>query len=513
MESLLAHPSRACARLRFSKKALAITAALLVLVSLLPLYAISFYNHPFYDDFGFSTRIHAVWKETGSFGKAVAMAWQNMCDTRYTWQGAYTGTFLSGVQPGVFSEKLYFFTTFLLLTAFLVCFAFFFKTVVMDLMHGDVWDWLLFSSGLFFLMVQFIPDPDEAFFWFNGGIGNTFIYSLLALSFALCVKLQKTQSAAKRGWLIVALLALMVLLGGGSYTGGLFGLLLYLLLCLWAFVSKSKSKWAFTSFFALFLGSFLFNALAPGNGVRAELIAYQSSAVKSILQSFYYGFALMANWTGLPLMAVTAALLPVVIPLAKKSTWRFAHPGWVLMLGLCLFCTQLTPCLYSGVYIGGGRTVDTYYYSFIVLWFLYAYYLAGHVVHRLRPETMRNAQEGFARREGAFVLLVVVALGFGCLGFKQSGDLSYGLPNMASGSALLSLVRGEAQTYDREMTRREALLNDETKPVVELSPLSVVPDVFMNDQLKIDAQYNIVPTLADYYHKEDIRIVPRKEGE
>ena len=28
--------------------------------SLLPLYALAMYNHPFYDDFGFSVRIHHV---------------------------------------------------------------------------------------------------------------------------------------------------------------------------------------------------------------------------------------------------------------------------------------------------------------------------------------------------------------------------------------------------------------------------------------------------------------------
>ena len=68
--------------------------------SLLPLYALAMYNHPFYDDFGFSVRIHRVWTDTGSVAEAVREAWRNMLSTRQTWQGNYTATFLSGIQPG-----------------------------------------------------------------------------------------------------------------------------------------------------------------------------------------------------------------------------------------------------------------------------------------------------------------------------------------------------------------------------------------------------------------------------
>ena len=34
----------------------------------LPLYAISLYNHPYYDDYGFSAKAHQAWRDTGSVG-------------------------------------------------------------------------------------------------------------------------------------------------------------------------------------------------------------------------------------------------------------------------------------------------------------------------------------------------------------------------------------------------------------------------------------------------------------
>ena len=75
--------------------------------SVLPLYLMTGYNHPYYDDFGFSAAPHQVWKETGDLGAALKAALKNAAQTRYTWQGTYTGTLLSNLQPGTFSEELY----------------------------------------------------------------------------------------------------------------------------------------------------------------------------------------------------------------------------------------------------------------------------------------------------------------------------------------------------------------------------------------------------------------------
>ena len=45
--------------------------------SVLPLYGMTGYNHPYYDDFGFSAAPHQVWKETGDLGEALKAALEN----------------------------------------------------------------------------------------------------------------------------------------------------------------------------------------------------------------------------------------------------------------------------------------------------------------------------------------------------------------------------------------------------------------------------------------------------
>ena len=109
---------------------------------------------------------------------------------------------------------------------------------------------------------------------------------------------------------------------------------------------------------------------APGNTVRAGVIGYRASAVKAVLQSLYYGVAQMGTYLRPALIAVTLAVLPALYGAAKKSPWRFSHPWLVLGLMGALYCTQMTPPLYAIASIGAGRIVNTYFISFVALWFL-----------------------------------------------------------------------------------------------------------------------------------------------
>jgi len=474
---------------------------LMLLAGVLPLYAISFDNHPYYDDFSFSKTVHAVWTETHSLGSALSAAWTSAQTVRNTWQGTYTGTLLSNLQPGVFSESLYWLTTFVLLTAFLLCFGYFYIIVLRTLLGAGRAETACVACLALFLTTQLLPGANEAFFWFNGGIGNTFIYSLLALSLALFVKL----AGAKRGapWLIAALAVLMTLLGGGSYGGGLFGLLICAAVSVYAFVKRHRYRFAYAGLTAWFLACFLYNVSAPGNAVRAAMIGAQPSAVRAVAQSFYYGVALIGNYCTLPVFAVGLMLAPLLWRLAKNSRFAYRHPLIVLLGGLCLFCAQLTPPLYSGVFLGGTRTTDTYYYSFITLFLLYETYLLGFLARR-RQRLGRPALTLPSAAKRGLLLVSVCLFALGILGFKHADDTLYGPMNLAGGSAALSIVTGEAARYDREMSAREALLNDDAQPVVTLSPLTAVPAVFMADQLAPDAEYDVRPALRDYYGKEAV---------
>jgi len=515
-----------------TKRLLAWACALIFAVTTLPLYIISLYNHPYYDDFNFSKNTHAAWRDTGSLTEVIKTAVSSSQNVRETWQGTYTGTVLSNLQPGVFSENLYFLTTFLLLSAFLLCFGFFLKTLFGDILGFAKTECVISISLTLILLVQFMPDPGEAFFWFNGGIGNTFIYSLLALSLGLCVKLERAVGRVRPVMLITALAVLMVLLGGGSYGGGVFGLLVFALLTIRGFVQKSRWRFIYPALTILFLACFLYSIAAPGNAARAKILGSQVSPITAVLQALYYGIAVGGGYIQLPLVGITLCLLPFFVRAAKQSPFSFRHIWLVLAGGVCLFCTQFTPPLYSAAFIGGPRAEDTYFQSFVILWLSFAYYLTGYILRKQekaqaakQTQRLEQAQDpgqapgleqtqdpvqthglplqGFLRKlviTGCCLILI------GSLVYKRTPDATYGPHNLAGGSAALSLLSGEAQQYDREMKAREALLNDRSLPDITLAPISAVPDIFMDDLLTAYYYRSIRKVLCEYYGKQSITL-------
>ena len=479
------------------KRVFAALCVLALVLSTLPLYVIAFDNHPYYDDYGFSATVHHAWKETGSLQAVLSAAWESADHTRQYWQGNYTGTILSNLQPGLFSEEMYWIGNWFILTALVVCGTYFFGMALKRL-GMEKWARVSLSSLAVMLMIQFMPDVGEAFYWFNGGIGNTFIYALLMLTSAWCIRLYECKSLGI-GW--TALLAAMaVVLGGGSYGGGLFALCVGAVGLFWVFIRKSARRLHFTALYLLFAGCFLYSMAAPGNTVRASYIQYDSSAVKTVLQSFYYGIGQLGESIRLPLIAVTLPFVPVMYDAAKKSAFNFDHPWIVLAVSVCLYCTQFAPPLYSIASIGAGRIVNTYHISAVVFWFFYVYYLTGFAARRITMPAMTQKQFG------ALLLASVCLFGTGCLAFRRSGDVLYGVQNLSGPSALLSMLSGESAQYDHEMTVREELLNDESQPVITLEPLTAMPRVFMEDLLRPDAVYDAREALCLYYGKEKIHI-------
>ncbi len=474
--------------------------ALMLFISVVPLYAISVYSHPHYDDYGFSENIRHAWQDSGSLATLFKTVSESARSVRETWQGTYLGTVLSNIQPGVFSENLYFLTTFILLTAFLFCFGFFFYTVLKALFGAGGHEIVIVTSLALFLMVQLLPQVNEGFFWFNGGIGNTFVYSLIALSIALMIRLWRVKGA-KAWWLSAALLLLMVALGGGSYGGGLFLICISVLLCGYAFFRKHRFRFVVLGLLAVLIACFAYSMSAPGNDARAAIMGTRISASMAVFKSLYYGVTLLGSYSTLPVVAVMLFLAPLFWRLAEKSEFRFRHPLLVLLLGIGLFCVQLVPPMFSGVFIGGGRIQNTYYFSFIAMALLYELYLLGAIARKrgtpfaLTPEMKRG-----------IAILSAVLFAFGLLGFSRPADGSFGPKNLTGVEAAVSIISGEARRYDEAMDAREAMLNDPALTDVVLAPLASTPKTFMADTLSSDMTVSILRTLELYYRKQSVTL-------
>ncbi|MDD3334829.1 MAG: DUF6056 family protein [Eubacteriales bacterium] len=500
--------NKLCVKRFLSTRTLTWLCVAALLVSLTPLYAISFYNHACYDDFGFSIQTHTAWKATGSFLETVKAAFQNTVAIRQTWEGTYSTSLISALQPALFGENLYWLTTVLLLTFFLLSLWLFLRETLIRQFHADKQSFWLAFSALAFVMIQFVPDLSESFFWFNGGVAYTLLWSMMLLRFTVWLKLERAKRPVSRALWLALMLLLTVAVGGAKYSTVLFALLLDAVCLFIAFRQKKPLRFVELGITLLLLGCLLFSVTAPGNAVRAATLQGGMSAPKAILQAFYFGLALMGNWFSLPLLVVWALVAWQLSEALRGSVMRFGHPVFITIGAVCLFCAQLTPTLVTGNYLGDGRAVSTYYYTFVILSCALALYWMGWYLRRGEDRAELPAI-GTAKRDGlklgAFCVALVLLL-VGCVGYQPEGAESYGPQYMASGSTLRSLLNGQAAVYDAAMDQRDAEMNDSDVSEVILQPVEDGPDAFMGDAALSDMKDYVQSLYAEYYGKQSVTV-------
>lgn len=483
-----------------------------LLVSLMPLYVLSFYNHACYDDFGFSLLTHARWRETGSLWETFLAAVENTAGIRYTWEGTYATSFISALQPALAGENLYWITTVILLTFFLFSVWFLLQQLLVQLLKADRGTFWVAFSAMAFVMIQFVPELSEAFFWFNGGVAYTLLWSVMALRTGIWTSFFLARKKWTKGMLGAVLLMLTVVIGGAKYSTVLLAALMDGLIAAYSFWKKRRERFFNIFTFIVLLVCFVFSMIAPGNGVRAQTLLGGISAPKAVFQAFYFGLALAGNWFSLPLLVVWAMVAWQLAESLRGCPYRFNHPVWITILAVCLFCAQLAPTLYTGNYIGDGRTVNTYFYTFVLMGCALVLYWLGWYMKRTEGRS-RFAAIGTARKDGLRIGVFAVAvllLVVGCLAYHPEESEVSGLNNLSSVSALRSLISGEAQAYDDAMSARDAALNDPTQPEVVLEPVTDVPAAFMGDALESDNLNYVLELYAEYYEKQRVSVA---EGE
>ena len=484
-----------------------------LLVSLLPLYALSFYNHACYDDFGFSILTHDAWRDSGSLWDTFTAALKNTVGIRQTWEGTYATSFISALQPALMGESNYWITTAVLLTFFLFAVWFFLRQMLFKVLDADQSTFWMAFSAMAFVMIQFVPDLSEAFFWFNGGVAYTLMWSVMLVRLGVWVCFTQAKTRGGKWAYGILLLLVSVVMGGAKYSTVLMAVLIDALIVLYGFWKKRGDRFARLAVFAVLMACFVFSMVAPGNGVRAETLMGGVSAPVAILQAFYFGFALMGSWFSLPLLVVWMFVAWQLTEALRGCPYRFNHPVWVTILSVCLFCAQLAPTIYTGNYIGDGRTINTYFYTFVIMSCALVLYWMGWFMRRTErrsPFQAIGTTKKDSLRIAAFAVAVVLLV-IGCVSYRPDSAEERGLHNVASVSALRSLLNGEAAAYDRAMDERDAAMNDPEQPEVVLKEVEEIPDAFMGDALDSDNIDYVLHLYKEYYEKQQVTTAAQEE--
>mgnify|MGYP000017640997 CR=1 FL=1 len=151
---------------------------IIFILSLIPVLYIAIYNHPSVDDFFNGNLARDTFQETRSVYKTLSTAYDNTLHTYNSWQGSFSSVFLMSLQPTIWSDNLYFLTTFIMLLSFIISSFFFSYELLVKLLKLSKTAWLIIISVIVGVSIQLVPSPVSAFYWYTGSVYYTFFYSL-----------------------------------------------------------------------------------------------------------------------------------------------------------------------------------------------------------------------------------------------------------------------------------------------------------------------------------------------
>ena len=483
----------------------------ILVLSLIPLLAVAVYSRPFADDFAYAVYTHAAWRDTHSLPAVIGAVARQLAETMTTWQGSFSAIVLFSLEPGLFGDRFYGFSTVILIACFLLGhFVFFYALLFREKKTAAI-----VSSFVCLLLMQTLPHAFQGFYWWNGSSYYTLFYSLFLIQLALLLKL--TRSAGP-GWIRLTIPACLFgfLLGGGNLVTALLNTeitVLWAILLLIRLRSRREQRSLSVSLLppvaiTLFTAAgFLLNVLAPGNSVRMDTES-PIPAFRAIVKSFDAALAHVGYWTTGATLTLLFLLAPFLWHAAglrsrtPQAQDRIRFPfALTAAIGFCLFASCFTPTFYAMNEVGPRRIQNIRYDFFLLLLVILEYQALCRIRDHFALSAVRDHAGAASFLRGYFLLAGVAVLVLTAV---------YVLPRenrdtLTSVAAARSLLVGEAQRYAAERDAWIDPLESGDDPV-ELTPLTDHPQPIYYVDFDITADPDDYRNLSMemYYGKETI---------
>lgn len=515
------------------------------LFSVIPLYIIGMYAHPSVDDYYYGTQTVQVWNETHSIASVIKCSFDEMLNTYNIWQGNFSAIFLMRLQPGIFGEQYYFITPLILLSAYIGFSIFFFYTALKKIFKTDSYLAATVGICLTFVSIQLCMTPSDSFYWYNGAIYYTFFYSLMLFLFALLIRMRTAKAA---GTVIFTLISFVLafLIGGSNYATALFmcimlalaaGAAIYSVLTKKNKVIRSYHMAAYIIVALAAMAGLFISMAAPGNALRQDSVGGSTGIIKTFIYTFAFGGYSIAKVLNAPCLIFFVCMIPAFYSIAKKSGFSYRYPLLVAVFTFGLYCSMGTPVFYAQGLRMPYRMMNIIFFAAYVYIAFNMIYLLGWIWNKYGNDSHENMSHkdtdkintgkklislddivnNFydkikASRKNAILALAISLCAFviACIGCIEVGETEYksgdaGFSNLPlSAAAALSLLNGDAKTYDTELTARDEYLTStsDDEQFITVPALSKRPAPIFHSDITDDAGDWHNAHLAMYYRKE-----------
>lgn len=491
------------------EKLLAIGFCLLLLAALIPLFRLTIYAVPYYDDYNFGRFARAAIEQEQSKWAAISGALDCSRTQWYAWQGTYSSIFFMTLMPAVWGEQYYFLGPVFILLLLLAGSMVFTHVILRKVFRMEKWSSLAIQAVITIAEFMFIYSAQSGFYWYNGGIHYVGMhgFGLLFLSVAIC--LERAEGRTAKGLLFTASVLLAMITAGSNFVTALQGLwcVLTILAVSVVWEHRKKGLWLLPSTLVYIIG-FGLNVAAPGNSVRARsYVGWGYGPLESIGRSFLEAVKHIPEYTGPVVLMVMLLLLPMIWQAVKSTDYRFRYPGIVLVWSFCLYATGYTPSLYSLGHAGLSRTLNAVKITYLLLLFLNEIYWIGWLRQllekRAEQTTGQLTIQKWAIRSDAAAWWFYVLIGVACLVIFRASPNQAG--HYSSYGAYYYVHTGEAYNFHQEYLERVAILSGPEKDV-QLPAYQFRPWFLCMGEISEDADNEANRSLAMWYHKDSVTL-------
>lgn len=453
------------------------TFTLIVLLTILPFFIISFYNHPSADDFCFADNYNSLGY------------WQTQLHYYNNWTGRYMATALLTISPVDYNWLL----DYKLLPIFLIMlFGVSIYIFISKLLPNAILkDRLLLSFFILFLYMFKAPTMSESFYWMSASITYQVASILSLLLFSLVLHLQKQKGVIKIYYTLLGAMLCVAIVGSNEISMMLLLIVLFLWLVIRSYLRRELDK----SLLVLLLVSMVASAivvLAPGNMVRMAEKPEKFQLGYSIFKSLNYTFhSIILKW-----LPITILLVLFFIDLLNRISGnirsRYQLPKislfHILLWAVFLF-SVMALSFFPSFWSQGGhpplRAINVIYLLYIfggmALVFMSIIYLQNHNFKIPKPL--------FAYK----LILGLFILGFMVL---KTNNIK---------KVYADLFKGTAYQYHLEMEERYAQLRSCVSDSCMVSPLQHKPATIFAFDLVPDSSYEV------YYYNQCLSFYLDKE--
>ena len=512
-----------------NEKFIAIIAVVLFVISLLPIFYLTFINRASGDDYSYGAYTRNAWMATHSIGAVLTAIGQTIKQYYIGWQGTWFSIILFSLQPEVFSDNAYFVVAPIMLLLWIGSTCYLGREVLQRRLGYSKWSTCLQLVIILFISIQLVPSTKSSIFWWNGCVHYLVPFAMCQFVLAWAIKYLDDYRAEY----LVLLTLFMTLLGGSSYQPALFVLIVTgyaVVYGVWRCFCTSKNDLKKVLLLlipiALELIGLIISAAAPGNKVRGgeEFGFTIGKAFGTVGLSFAYGLKDMwlyvkerpLVYVGLMVYVITVVLgqrtrhaESVKVPGCeggsggepddgKKGTGEhLSKVGSIILVlaAFCLYSAMQSPAIFANVEVSRG-VLNFNFQCFILLMVVVILSMCNGLV--LRDELIKKILSGASTVSA--MLIVLVALFFARHNIKTTTD-------WVSMDYILS---GQAADYKYQMDLQTELLESDESDVI-LPMINEYQGPLMHMPVIEDKEAWTNRTVAEFYHKNSTLGVDRKE--